>query len=287
MPTSRLKEGIARILKEEGYISDFHVKKGESFDTLVIQLKYGRSRERIITDLKRVSKPGRRVYARQGSPAARARRMGVAICPRRPAVTAARRRRRESAAKSCASSGNADESNRQTAHRMPRGVNVSLSPGRVMVNGPLGELSQQVPARMKVEQATARSRDAADRARRRSRAARSDANADREHGRGRHEGLREALELQGVGYRAALQGADLRLDVGYSHPVVIKARQGISFEVPDRPRSSSRASTSSRSARSRRDPQGAPARAVQGQGHPLLRASTSPEGREARARWPL
>ena len=65
MPTSRLKEGIARILKEEGYITDFHVKKGESFDTLVIQLKYGRSRERIITDLKRVSKPGRRVYAKK------------------------------------------------------------------------------------------------------------------------------------------------------------------------------------------------------------------------------
>jgi small subunit ribosomal protein S8 len=63
MPTSRVKEGIARILKEEGYISDFNVNKGESFDTLVIQLKYGRSRERIITDLKRVSKPGRRVYA--------------------------------------------------------------------------------------------------------------------------------------------------------------------------------------------------------------------------------
>jgi small subunit ribosomal protein S8 len=63
MPTSKLKEGIARILKEEGYIADFHVRKGESFDTLVIQLKYGRSRERIITDLKRVSKPGRRVYA--------------------------------------------------------------------------------------------------------------------------------------------------------------------------------------------------------------------------------
>src|SRR5207244_11277102 len=63
MPTSRLKEGIARILKEEGYVTDFHVRKGESFDTLVIQLKYGRRRERIITDLKRVSKPGRRVYA--------------------------------------------------------------------------------------------------------------------------------------------------------------------------------------------------------------------------------
>jgi small subunit ribosomal protein S8 len=63
MPTSRLKEQIARILKEEGYISDYHVEKGESFDNLVIQLKYGRGRERVITDLKRVSKPGRRVYA--------------------------------------------------------------------------------------------------------------------------------------------------------------------------------------------------------------------------------
>jgi small subunit ribosomal protein S8 len=63
MPTSRLKEEIARILKDEGYISDFRVQKGESFDTLVIELKFGRNRERIITDLKRVSKPGRRVYA--------------------------------------------------------------------------------------------------------------------------------------------------------------------------------------------------------------------------------
>jgi small subunit ribosomal protein S8 len=65
MPTSRLKEEIARILKEEGYITDFHVEKGESFDTLVIDLKFGRNRQRVITDLKRVSKPGRRVYARR------------------------------------------------------------------------------------------------------------------------------------------------------------------------------------------------------------------------------
>jgi small subunit ribosomal protein S8 len=65
MPTSRQKEEIARILLEEGYISGFSVKKGESFDTLVIELKYGPSRERIITDLKRISKPGRRVYARK------------------------------------------------------------------------------------------------------------------------------------------------------------------------------------------------------------------------------
>ena len=65
MPTSRMKMEIARLLKEEGYIRDYHVEKGESFDTLVVELKFGRNRERVITDLKRVSKPGRRVYAQK------------------------------------------------------------------------------------------------------------------------------------------------------------------------------------------------------------------------------
>jgi small subunit ribosomal protein S8 len=65
MPTSRLKEEIARLLKEEGYVRDYHVSKGESFDTLVVELKFGKNRERILTDLRRVSKPGRRIYARK------------------------------------------------------------------------------------------------------------------------------------------------------------------------------------------------------------------------------
>jgi small subunit ribosomal protein S8 len=65
MPTSRMKEEIARLLKEEGYIKDFRVERGESFDMLVVELKFGRNRERILTDLRRISKPGRRVYARK------------------------------------------------------------------------------------------------------------------------------------------------------------------------------------------------------------------------------
>jgi small subunit ribosomal protein S8 len=65
MPSSRLKQEIARILLEEGYINDYRVEKGETFDSLVIELKFGRNRERVITDLKRISKPGRRVYARK------------------------------------------------------------------------------------------------------------------------------------------------------------------------------------------------------------------------------
>src|SRR5918992_668820 len=65
MPASRMKQEIARLLKEEGYIKNYRVEKGASFDTLVVELKFGRNRERVITDLKRVSKPGRRVYARK------------------------------------------------------------------------------------------------------------------------------------------------------------------------------------------------------------------------------
>src|SRR5438876_6232821 len=116
---------------------------------------------------------------------------------------------------------------------LPVGVNVSISPGRVMVNGPLGELSQQVPARMNVEQA-----DGAIKVTRP-----TERGDDRAlHGltrtlianmvEGVTKGFEKRLELQGVGYRAALQGVDLRLDVGYSHPVVMKAPQGITFEVP-------------------------------------------------------
>jgi small subunit ribosomal protein S8 len=78
MPSSRLKAEIARLLKEEGYIRDFRItssdefndgepdkKKHRAYDTLTVELKFGRNRERVITDLKRISKPGRRVYARK------------------------------------------------------------------------------------------------------------------------------------------------------------------------------------------------------------------------------
>ncbi len=86
MPTSRAKTEIARLLKEEGYIRDYHVErqqdaKGEDmpYEMLVIELKYGRNRERVISGLKRVSKPGRRVYARKDRLPRVLGGMGVAI----------------------------------------------------------------------------------------------------------------------------------------------------------------------------------------------------------------
>jgi large subunit ribosomal protein L6 len=117
---------------------------------------------------------------------------------------------------------------------LPAGVNVALSAGgRVQVNGPLGELSTQVPARMKVEQrgdeiVVERPTDRGD---------------DRAlHGltrtliwnmvEGVTKGFEKRLEIQGVGYRATMRGQALELAVGFSHTVVKEPPAGISFEVP-------------------------------------------------------
>ena len=64
VPASKMKLEIARILKEEGYVSEFKVKKDKVQDIIVLSLKYGEKKERVITGLKRISKPGLRVYAK-------------------------------------------------------------------------------------------------------------------------------------------------------------------------------------------------------------------------------
>src|ERR671926_5456 len=116
---------------------------------------------------------------------------------------------------------------------VPAGVTVSIDPGRVMVNGPLGTLQQQVPARMKIEQSdgellvtrpTERGEDRALHGLTRTLVANMV--------EGVTKGFEKRLEIQGVGYRAALRGTALELNVGFSHPVVLEPRQGISFEVP-------------------------------------------------------
>jgi large subunit ribosomal protein L6 len=116
---------------------------------------------------------------------------------------------------------------------VPAGVTVQVEPGRVAVSGPLGSLQQVVPQRMKIEQ----SGDTITVTRPTERA------PDRElHGltrtlvanmvEGVTKGFEKKLEIQGVGYRAALKGDDLELQIGYSHAVTIKPRTGITFEVP-------------------------------------------------------
>ena len=64
VPASKMKLEIAKILKEEGFIEDFKSEKGDKENMLVLTLKYGPNKERVITGLKRISKPGLRVYAK-------------------------------------------------------------------------------------------------------------------------------------------------------------------------------------------------------------------------------
>jgi small subunit ribosomal protein S8 len=66
LPASRIKEEIARLLAREGYVKGYRLEGGEPKQRIVIEMKYGPERERTITGVKRVSRPGRRVYADRG-----------------------------------------------------------------------------------------------------------------------------------------------------------------------------------------------------------------------------
>ena len=79
MPSSGMRREIARILDEEGYIEGYAIAKGDVFDTLTVTLKYSASRERVISGIKRISKPGRRIYARKDRPHKVLGGMGIAI----------------------------------------------------------------------------------------------------------------------------------------------------------------------------------------------------------------
>ena len=116
---------------------------------------------------------------------------------------------------------------------LPAGVMVAISHGRVQVNGPLGELSQVVPTRMQIEKTdeeivvkrpTERGEDRALHGLTRTLIANMV--------EGVTKGFEKHLEIQGVGYRAQLKGSDLELAVGFSHPVTVKPRDGITFDVP-------------------------------------------------------
>ena len=64
VPSSKIKVDIAKILKQEGFVSNYVIKKGDIEDSIVLSLKYSDSKERVISGLKRISKPGLRVYAK-------------------------------------------------------------------------------------------------------------------------------------------------------------------------------------------------------------------------------
>ena len=79
IPASNLKVSLAKILKEEGFIEDYKVVDDNVQGTIVITLKYGQNKERVITGLKRISKPGLRVYAKAGEVPKVLNGLGIAV----------------------------------------------------------------------------------------------------------------------------------------------------------------------------------------------------------------
>ncbi len=79
VPASNIKEEIAKILKEEGYIVDYEVTKDKVQNTIILTLKYGDKKERVITGLKRISKPGLRIYAKAEEMPSVLNGLGIAI----------------------------------------------------------------------------------------------------------------------------------------------------------------------------------------------------------------
>src|SRR3954470_9197489 len=116
---------------------------------------------------------------------------------------------------------------------VPSGVELTIEPELVRVKGPKGELQERISRDMKIEQEDGQITVSRPSDRRDHRAL---------HGltrslvanmvQGVTDGFEKRLEIQGVGYRAALKGKDLELSVGYSHSVTIEAPAGIEFEVP-------------------------------------------------------
>jgi len=79
MPSSKIKEGIAKILLNEGFINGYHVEEEDGKKCLVLSLKYSATGERVITGLKRISKPGLRVYAEADKIPSVLKGLGIAI----------------------------------------------------------------------------------------------------------------------------------------------------------------------------------------------------------------
>jgi large subunit ribosomal protein L6 len=194
IPSSNLKREIARILDEQGYIEGFDVEPGTPGERIVIRLKYTEARVSVISGLRRVSRPGQRMYVDSKHVPKVLGGMGTAIVSTSQGVMTGHDARRAGVG------GDLFE-------RKSRDIEVRQDGEELLVTRPtdraehraLHGLTRSLVANM-VEGVTT--------------------------------GFTKTLEIQGVGYRAQLKGRDLELALGYSHPVPIKAPEGIEFEVP-------------------------------------------------------
>ena len=208
IPASNMKKAITQILLDEGYIKKFVVSEDGKQGMIKIFLKYTDDKKSVITGLKRVSKPGLRIYSDVENMPKVMKGLGVAIISTSKGVIG------------------------RKPINIPAGVEVSLNEGVLTVKGPKGTLTQKIHRNMQVEIndgviTVLRPNDL-----KQNRAL---------HGltrslihnmvEGVSNGFKKELEVNGVGYRVQKQGSNLVMNLGYSHQVMVPEIEGIKLEA--------------------------------------------------------
>ena len=222
VPASKMKKAIAQILLDEGYIKSFEVVEGNTQGIIRIALKYVDNRQKAITGIKRVSKPGLRVYAGAQELPKVLRGLGIAIVSTSRGVMTDKKARE------------LNVGGEVLPIAIPAGVEVKIDGSVVTVKGAKATLTREFHPNMTIavegnEILVTRPND--------------DKHNRALHGLTRSlvhnmvvgvtDGFKKELSVQGVGYRVAKQGKDLVMNLGYSHQVTMSEVEGITIDVPN------------------------------------------------------
>ena len=239
MPSSKKLVEIARIMDQEGYIAGYEVTDGQPRATLEITLKYGDKKAKTIRGIKRISKPGLRIYAGKDELPRVLGGLGTAIISTSSGVMTDRDARKKGIGGEVIAyiwqEGEGFNMSRigMMPITVPAGVEMTVDGTTVTVKGPKGELTRDFSELMTIKQdgdtiTVERPDDTRE--------------SKSLHGLTRSllnnmvvgvsTGFSKKLVMVGVGYRAALKGKDLEMQLGYSHPVNVECPEGITFEVP-------------------------------------------------------
>ena len=218
VPASKMKRAIAETLLEEGYIKAFEEIESDVQGIIRVTLKYDEKGNRVIDGLRRISKPGLRIYASKDELPRVLNGLGIALISTSKGIMT-------------------DKKARELGNKpitVPEGVDIKIDGQKVTVKGPKGTLEKEFHKNMKInlennvltivrpdDQPVNRSLHGL---------TRTLLNNMIE---GTTKGFERKLEVNGVGYRANKKGNDLLLNLGYSHPVEIEAPEGITFDVPN------------------------------------------------------
>ena len=238
VPASKMKKSIAEILLNEGYIKNYQVIDDGTQGIIRITLKYLPGKEKAIQGLRRVSKPGLRVYAGADELPRVLKGLGIAIISTSKGVMTDKQARKEHVGGEVLAfvwqGGNAMSRIGRAPITIPAGVEVTVNGHHVTVKGPKGTLERDLVPQMKLD-----IQDGVIHVTRP-----DDTKENRSlHGLTRTlvdnmvvgvtHGFEKKLEINGVGYRASKEGKNLVMNLGYSHQVIIPETEDIQIDVPD------------------------------------------------------